>query len=44
VGVGEQVARGQVVGYVGTTGWSTGCHQHFTVLQDGVPVDPMRWF
>jgi murein DD-endopeptidase MepM/ murein hydrolase activator NlpD len=44
VGVGEQVARGQVVGYVGTTGWSTGCHLHFTVMQDGVPVDPMTWF
>ncbi|HET9828424.1 MAG TPA: M23 family metallopeptidase [Nocardioidaceae bacterium] len=44
VGVGAQVSRGQVVGYVGTTGWSTGCHLHFTVLQDGVAVDPMTWF
>ncbi len=44
VGVGDTVARGQVVGYVGTTGWSTGCHLHFTVMQDGVPVDPMSWF
>ena len=24
--VGQRVSRGQVVGYVGTTGWSTGCH------------------
>lgn len=44
VGVGEKVKRGQVIGYVGTTGWSTGCHLHFTVLQDGKAVDPMRWF
>jgi murein DD-endopeptidase MepM/ murein hydrolase activator NlpD len=44
VGVGDEVSRGQVVGYVGTTGWSTGCHLHFTVLANGSPVDPMTWF
>jgi len=43
VSVGEHVKRGQVVGYVGTTGWSTGCHTHFTVMENGVPVDPMKW-
>jgi murein DD-endopeptidase MepM/ murein hydrolase activator NlpD len=43
VGVGARVRRGQVVGYVGTTGWSTGCHLHFTVLENGVAVDPMKW-
>jgi len=41
---GQHVKRGQVVGYVGTTGWSTGCHLHFTVLQNGTAVDPMNWF
>jgi murein DD-endopeptidase MepM/ murein hydrolase activator NlpD len=41
VGVGDKVSRGQVVGYVGSTGWSTGCHLHFTVLQNGTAVDPM---
>ena len=41
--VGEGVARGETVGYVGTTGWSTGCHLHFTVLVNGDPVDPMGW-
>jgi murein DD-endopeptidase MepM/ murein hydrolase activator NlpD len=28
---------------VSTTGWSTGCHTHFTVLQDGTAVDPMTY-
>lgn len=37
---GARVRRGQVVGYSGTTGWSTGCHLHFTVLRNGEPVDP----
>jgi len=44
VGVGSRVSRGQLVGYVGSTGWSTGCHLHFTVMANGVAVDPMRWF
>ena len=43
VAPGQHVRRGQVVGYVGTTGWSTGCHLHFTVLQNGVAVNPMDW-
>jgi murein DD-endopeptidase MepM/ murein hydrolase activator NlpD len=44
VAPGQHVSRGQIVGYVGTTGWSTGCHLHFTVLQNGVAVNPMNWF
>lgn len=40
---GDRVGRGDVVGYVGTTGWSTGCHLHFTVMADGVAVDPMTY-
>jgi murein DD-endopeptidase MepM/ murein hydrolase activator NlpD len=40
---GQWVRRGQIIGYVGTTGWSTGCHLHFTVLQNGTAVDPMKW-
>ncbi len=43
VSVGEHVDRGEVIGYVGSTGWSTGCHLHYTVMQNGVPVDPMSW-
>lgn len=44
VSPGERVRRGQVIGYVGDTGWSTGCHLHYTVLENGQAVDPMRWF
>lgn len=43
VGTGAIVTRGQTVGYEGTTGWSTGCHVHFTVMRDGVAVDPMNY-
>ncbi len=40
---GERVRRGEAVGYAGSTGWSTGCHLHFTVLLDGSPVNPMNY-
>ena len=43
VSVGDRVRRGQVIGYAGTTGWSTGCHLHFTVMENGVSVNPLRW-
>ncbi|WP_028639003.1 M23 family metallopeptidase [Nocardioides sp. URHA0032] len=43
VGVGAHVGQGEVVGYVGSTGWSTGCHLHFTILVNGTAVDPMNW-
>jgi murein DD-endopeptidase MepM/ murein hydrolase activator NlpD len=43
VGVGDHVTLGEIVGYVGSTGWSTGCHLHFTVLRDGKAVDPMTY-
>lgn len=41
--VGQQVDRGELIGYAGTTGYSTGCHLHFMVYVDGGTVDPMNW-
>ena len=41
VTAGEIVTAGQVIGYVGSTGDSTGNHLHFEVMQDGVRVNPM---
>jgi murein DD-endopeptidase MepM/ murein hydrolase activator NlpD len=38
--VGQVVGRGETVAYAGTTGWSTACHLHFTILKDGTAVDP----
>jgi murein DD-endopeptidase MepM/ murein hydrolase activator NlpD len=32
------------VGSAGGTGWSTGCHLHFTVLANGRPLDPEDWY
>lgn len=40
---GAQVHRGQVVGFVGRTGFATGCHLHLMVWLDGRLVDPMTW-
>ncbi len=37
---GDKVSQGDVIGYVGVTGWTTGPHLHFTLYKDGVPVDP----
>jgi murein DD-endopeptidase MepM/ murein hydrolase activator NlpD len=44
VRVGQHVREGQVIGYVGTTGFSTGCHLHLMVWLNGRMVNPMSWF
>ncbi|MGD9893770.1 MAG: peptidoglycan DD-metalloendopeptidase family protein [Dehalococcoidia bacterium] len=41
VRIGQRVEQGQVVGYAGTTGYSTGVHLHFEILRGGAPVNPL---
>jgi murein DD-endopeptidase MepM/ murein hydrolase activator NlpD len=41
---GEQVKRGQVIGYVGSTGKSTGPHCHYEVIKNNTKIDPIHYF
>lgn len=41
--VGTTVEQGTVLGYVGTTGLSSGYHLHFTIFKDGVAVNPLNY-
>lgn len=43
VSSGQSVEAGEVVGYVGTTGSSTGCHLHFETHRDGTAVNPANY-
>ncbi len=44
VHAGEAVKRGEVIGWVGSTGKSTGPHCHYEVHKNGQPVDPVYYF
>jgi lysostaphin len=40
---GDRVKEGEVIGYVGTSGRSTGPHLHWTLYANGQPVTPLQW-
>jgi len=42
IGAGVRVRQGQLIGFVGSTGLSTGSHLHYEILVNGRFVDPMR--
>ncbi|MBM3414079.1 MAG: M23 family metallopeptidase [Bacteroidetes bacterium] len=42
--IGQTVKRGEVIGWVGSTGKSTGPHCHYEVIKNGSPIDPIYFF
>jgi len=42
VGMGQQIRRGDIIGYVGATGRTTGSHLHYEILMNGRPINPLN--
>ncbi|HBB38026.1 MAG TPA: hypothetical protein DEP63_00545 [Candidatus Magasanikbacteria bacterium] len=42
VSAGDRVEQGQIIGYVGSTGWSTGPHLHYEMVKNGTKVNPLN--
>lgn len=40
---GRRISQNQVIGKMGTTGYSTGSHLHFSIFKNGKPVDPLKY-
>lgn len=41
---GQKVKRGEIIGYMGSTGLSSGTHLHYEVIKDGIKVNPVQYF
>ena len=41
---GQRVKRGDVIGYIGSTGSSTAPHLHYEVMKDGRKINPINYF